>query len=518
MNKRRAALINFCFSLGGLGVNVIGGIFFVPLYLQNMDDAIYGAWLASGGVIALLSLLESGVATVLTQRMAVALAEKSLVRTVEFAGAGIIIAAAVGLTAVLLGVVVAWFAPEFFDCPPVANGDLRIAVGLAAAGNGCTLLAYTLGAIPQALQQLVVSGAINLAAMIAGLIAIWSGIAAGWGVIALGLGPLCSGALMVIGHTWNNRRLWGLHAFPPVCLSWRAVAEIWREARSLLLARISGSVTSNLQAPAAALVVSAEASTVLGLTARLVSIVPLFVDRIGTAVFAGVARMAADTAERAKALQEILVITTVLTGIGLGLALGFTAPLMTLWVGGQRYAGSVVLLLLLASAFLSIRQSALSSLLTAMGEIRLAARWLAWDALLRLVALVILAPVLGIPGIPLAGAVAGVVVVVTLSFSLQSAARIRRADLWRAGMPGFLGCLTIGYAWKSLMSPPQTWEELAGQCAGCALVMLVVSVVLDRGWRHALGRNFTRMFPGLSALLARSRSIASCWCSVSLLW
>jgi hypothetical protein len=176
--------------------------------------------------------------------------------------------------------------------------------------------------------------------MASGLATILFGLQMDWGVVALGCGPVSFGLVMLCGNALNDFGLWREFKLPRLVAKSSTVKELWRDARVLLLARTSTSIATNLQSPAAAFIVSAEASTVIGLTGRLVSLVPLLVDRLGSAAFAGVAHVAQrPVAQRESVLREIITVTTVVSGIGIGLAFCFTKPVMRLWVGEQRYAG-----------------------------------------------------------------------------------------------------------------------------------------------------------------------------------
>lgn len=497
MNKRRAAYSNLAFSFGGLVVNVVGGLLFVPLYLRHIDDATYGAWLASGSVVSILGLFESGLATVFTQKLAVALSANDHPRIASLTGVSVAAALVVGLVVAVLGGIVALLAPQVFGCPPDHAAALRLAVGLSAFGSGLMMIAYTLGAIPQALQRTLQPGIIILSAMATGLVGTWFGILLGGGVTALGIGPVCTGLVMLMGHGINNARLWREFGLPRPAWNRDALHELVREARMLLLARISGSVTSNLQAPAAALTLAPEASTVMGLTWRIVSLVPLFVERVGTAVFAGVARISQqEPGRRVAVLREILTITTVLGGLGLGLALVFTQPLMTLWVGPQRYAGDLILVLFLVSALLAMRQGAHANLLTALGAISSTARWMTADALMRLGFIVILAPLAGLPGIPGANILSTAIVAVALAVLLRRETAIPVSEIWQMGGGGFTVSLFIGLAWWWLVPAPETWVSLAWQLAACGVCMLVLATLFDRAWRRALNNNLRAIHPG----------------------
>ena len=51
---------------------MITGIIMVPLYLRFIPFEVYGAWLASGNMLAWLSTIDPGLTLVLQQRIAAA--------------------------------------------------------------------------------------------------------------------------------------------------------------------------------------------------------------------------------------------------------------------------------------------------------------------------------------------------------------------------------------------------------------------------------------------------------------
>lgn len=491
MNKRFAAFVNISFGFAGLGFNIISGLFFVPFYLRHIDDATYGAWLASGGVVAILGIAESGLSTVLTQKLASAFGEQDGKRFATLACTGAQAAVWVGLVVVLLGSIVAWFAPVMFGCPSVQVSRMRMAIFLAAVGGGAMIVAYSLGAVAQALQSTMRQGFIVLLAMASGLCVIWLGFYVGLGVVSFGCGSLCVGCVMIVGNASNNNALWRDFRLPERNFRRAALRELWADAKSLFLARVSNGVASNLQSPAAALAFSAESSAILGLNSRIISLVPMLVDRIGSAVFAGVAHLALRAPrERNEYLREILNITTVVSGIGLGLAICFSKPFITLWVGERRYAGNTILWLLAVSSFFAIRQTAYSNLLTAMGEIKAAAHWLVVDSILRTALLLLVARWLQLPGIPMANIIASGVVAIGLTLILTRSSKVPAGIIWLSGGPGFVVSLMLAMAWYMWIPVPRTWLHLIWQATTCACCMFVGTVIADSAWRSAVKRNY----------------------------
>ena len=72
ISRRRAAKINLILGYGRYTVGIFNQLVLVPLYLRFIGIAVYGSWLASGNVVALLSVLDIGFNLIVTQRLATA--------------------------------------------------------------------------------------------------------------------------------------------------------------------------------------------------------------------------------------------------------------------------------------------------------------------------------------------------------------------------------------------------------------------------------------------------------------
>ena len=98
MSIYKASIFNYLFNSINSVIVIINGIVMVPIYFHYMSVSTYGAWLATGNVVAMLGLLESGFASVITQKLSTAIAQKDEEKFRKLAGANI-------LTAIFLAVV-----------------------------------------------------------------------------------------------------------------------------------------------------------------------------------------------------------------------------------------------------------------------------------------------------------------------------------------------------------------------------------------------------------------------------
>ena len=58
--RRRAALLQLGSNYAGIAISMIKGLVLVPLIVSHLGLETYGAWLASGNLIMLVSAVEGG--------------------------------------------------------------------------------------------------------------------------------------------------------------------------------------------------------------------------------------------------------------------------------------------------------------------------------------------------------------------------------------------------------------------------------------------------------------------------
>ena len=101
MSTYKASIYNYLFNSINAIIVIINGIVMVPIYFHYMSVSTYGAWLATGNMVAMLGLLESGFSSVITQKMAAAIGDGDDEKYRKLAGANI-------ATAVMLAVAICY--------------------------------------------------------------------------------------------------------------------------------------------------------------------------------------------------------------------------------------------------------------------------------------------------------------------------------------------------------------------------------------------------------------------------
>ncbi|MCA9119923.1 MAG: hypothetical protein H6822_00830 [Planctomycetaceae bacterium] len=490
MNKRLAAFANLVHGITTLGISIVVGLVMVPIYLRFFNAGVYGAWLASGGLIAMLALVESGLSTVVTQRLAAAIADNNSSEFAEVAGTGIFMAALLGIGVFIVGSGLAFAISSMFGVASLEKAALTNAIMLSSLANGTMIVSYTIGAVPQAWQKTTFPCVVGIVAQASCPVAIIVGLANEWGVAALAFGPLAVALTYLVGNGFYVAANWKRVGVPRPFVSRKAQSELWRSSYKLLGAKAAGSICSRLEAPAAAIAVSNEAATVLVLTGRFLNLVPMLVERVASATFAGLAHFTnRTTEERLRVFRELLTVINAFTGIGLGIAFAFTGPVLRLWVGENLYAGHGLAMLILICCLFMTRMTSLSNILLSNGFTSDSAQWMTAYSILRVACLVVLSGVFGLAGIAGAGALAAGITMFGVAHAVQQRLGMPMSEAFKTGSRSTIVCVLLGTGWALFGPQAESWIGLSFQIGAAGSLLFVVTLVLDAEWNIAFRQN-----------------------------
>ena len=110
--RSRAAALNLASQGLGLLLSVATGFLLAPLVLRSVEPSLYGAWMATGNVLAWLAMVDPGTQAVLRQRAAEAFGRGDK-RGVESAiGTGLAVNTVFSLLFVALSLAASLFVPR----------------------------------------------------------------------------------------------------------------------------------------------------------------------------------------------------------------------------------------------------------------------------------------------------------------------------------------------------------------------------------------------------------------------
>jgi O-antigen/teichoic acid export membrane protein len=369
---RRATKWNLVFIYIKIGLTIVSGFLLPPLYIEYISPDMYGAWLATGNVLAWITVLDPGLATALEQRIGKAHGSEDVTAIGEWIGAGIIVSICLSLLVTLVGVLAGDQLIEWLDLPPAIGTEvLKRAFFWAVIGTGLSLFSYTFAVINQGLQSTLATGlcSASVNALSIGLIVIlvWQGyglFAIAWGMLFRGAGWLLGNALFLL--LWRLR-----HDGIRIAFSLSRLRELLRLTSFTFLGRIGGTLANHVDAFVIARLLGPQTVTVFEMTRRAPNGARPFVERISNAVMPSVSSV--DGQGRTETLQRVLVrLLTVMSWVLGLLVVGFICfndDFVRLWLGPDFFAGTRINALIMVGLLLGILVRSLSNLCLALGNI-----------------------------------------------------------------------------------------------------------------------------------------------------
>jgi O-antigen/teichoic acid export membrane protein len=507
-NRRKASSANYFFGLTQVFFITLNGIVLVPLYLQQMSMSLYGAWLAAGSVLTVLTVVDMGLNVVLTHQLAGLLALDDLrgYATTAFTGAiGIVLA---GGLIVIMGIALALVMPTWFQLTGPEVRQLTVAMVLASLAAGFSTIAQTWGALPQAAQRTVGMGIVGNASLAIWIAATVLGLSARLGVIALGLGLLARATFLVVGYLMLIVSQWRMMRAPRPMFSRSVFTDLVRRSTPVFLSKVGSAAGQNAEPAITALVISPTAAAILSISSRLAMVVRMIVGPIGSAVFASVSHVysGGGTERTREVLKMLFFVSNVLLAIGLGATMAFNGALVSLWVGPDKYGGNVLTLLIVLSTAASVAMSLNMNFLQSMGHFRDTSLIDISEIPLRLLLMIALGVWIGIEGMVLAGLIAtlsvkGWAYPRLLARSLQVSNR-SGALMVVAGAP-YIGLgIGLAIAWLQVVPAATDWLHLGIQFG--AYTLLISALILITG---SDARKLTTAY--LAPEVARIRKVLS---------
>ncbi len=501
VSRRRVTLQNLVFFYLIAGLNIVQGIVLVPLYLAHLPPSLYGAWLATGNVLAWIELADGGITGLLQQRVAAAYGAQRVDALQGIIGTGVSAGAVLSLIP-LLAWPLAGLLPGAMGLSGADAEALVESFRLALVGTSLLLGSAVLSSVNSGLQLSVMPGVLTASRRaVLGIVTTVMSLVAGLGLLSLPIGMVARACLLFLGNAtitgqWIVRWLGGRIRFSRG--EWREMGGLFGYTFVLRLGTV---LVERTDAFLVAMLVSPQAAAVLVLTGKAFEVIRLIAVRIPLAVVPSLAHMAADAArERIAEIISLMARTMGWTvGLGAGCVIALNSEFVSLWVGPHMFGGPTLTLFLGAATALSLLVGALAQSLFAMGEVRRVASTSLREAMMKVPLQVVLVLGLGVVGIPLATClsvtlVSGWSLVRKLREVLDSKDVVRP---WWLALRLLLFTSITGAAIAAIVSTRaariESWTTFAIAAVLTGSLMVLVTGLVDSTFRRFVGRQLERV-------------------------
>jgi O-antigen/teichoic acid export membrane protein len=390
---------------------IINGIILVPIYFTFMSVSTYGAWLATGNVVAMLGLVESGFSSVVTQKMAVALAQNEDDHFVQLAGANFFTGFLMSTIIFVLGLASAPFVADWVNASDAIHRSITIAFIISLASSSIALIVSFIGTFPQVWQETKTTGFLSTAVNLIGVISLIIYLYLGFGVVALALGYFTRSVLNLLSLGIWVLLKWREKKLPKPTFSMVVIKKLLRDSFYPFLSKMSNVIMGNSQSFIIAMFISPSVAAIYDITSKIAVVGSSFVGMINSSFFSLFSLTFAkrNTEETNNLIRRVSIFFLTMLFSTLLYALIFTKPFIYFWVGLDKYGGDILLGLIILSLLITQLKQYFNNLLYTGNLIDKSAKLDMLSMLLFVISLVLIIKPAQIYALPIASSISGVV-------------------------------------------------------------------------------------------------------------
>lgn len=422
--RKRAALVHMVCGNFVTVIVIIQGLVLIPLYFKYIGLELYGVWLATGGVLAGVSLVNFGVDPLVMQKMSRAYGSRRFKAIAKYYSNGIFISIFICGFAILLGLVFSNYLHFLFDLNSTNQQLIKSCFQIAVIALGVDILSQSISGLSRSLLRPLFSSVLRAISRLLGFFLIWFLLTLGFGLWAAAFGLLFVSTFNFLGNFFYSFYLYtGLHQ--RVIFSWVIIRSYLKISPMLYCSRLSNIVSVKTEPLMIALLISPEMTAIYTVMIRAIEIVVRLLANVRSALFPSIANFFGiinEASDKSLKYQPFNIIV-LLSLVGASCYLFLNEQFITLWIGLDEIAQYDYVVLLLGIAyFFYLLNRAQVVYLHAFGDFSRSSVSVLLENILRMVLTLIFLKIYGLVGVPLS------ILISSLAFSLNYARMLSSYD------------------------------------------------------------------------------------------
>lgn len=386
--RRRSATLAVLFGYASLLLSLTRNILFVPIYLHSIPLAEYGAWLATGGALALMLINDFGLSGVVIQKISVSFGAGDLKVLGSLAGSALAIGSLLALFLTALSLACVPYLPGLQSLSQQQNHTVVNCFLIAVGANALGLAATTTMSVIRSLQLAATAGSIVLAADIANIAITLLGLLHGDGLYAIAAGMLARSAVLALAGGIGLALICSRVRIALV-FQWRAVRELLGDAGRFFMCSIAMKMQSQANVVFVSSILGPGSAAIYSLTIRAHETVMLLIGQINSALLPSVTHLfGSGNAPRFRAVVLRLLRTiAAVTAFALSLTVILDMGFLHLWLAHLRFLGQDLSALTAIALFVSSLGYVAYDALVSQGEFNFVSKIFLLSSLLQLLLL-----------------------------------------------------------------------------------------------------------------------------------
>jgi O-antigen/teichoic acid export membrane protein len=409
--RSRAAYATFAGSSATTMLAAAQALVLIPLYLGLIGPRLYGAWLASGELLAFLLVFDMGIPNLMIQRIGAALARGDRRAVGGYFGTGAAVLSAFAMLLIGALFLLAASLPGWLGLSGAEASELRAAFQVGSLATGAMLLNYLFQGLSRGMQQTALVNLAGFLGTLLGFALTLTMLLLGYGLMSLAAGLVMRSGVSLMG----GLAYLAFQLDPEIRRSIRLDRTSGREFRRLspplFVSGLGNAAMTNSQVFFAGALLGPESAAIFGITRKAAEMAGMVLQAVGHAAYGGFANLfASGDGLRARAVYREIV--AIYLAVGLALLCAYVAvnpSLVAVWAGPAMFGGTALTALLALSSLVAGWSYLTIGLYRAMDRHQPASKALLAECALRLPLMIGLTLLLGLPGLPLGALATGLV-------------------------------------------------------------------------------------------------------------
>jgi O-antigen/teichoic acid export membrane protein len=476
--RKRATVLQALGGYANTAITIIQGLLLVPLYLHFLGSNTYGLWLASGGILGMLLLVNFGVGNLITQRVAQAYGQKNLSEAGSYFVNGMFVYFCICLLYGAIGWILSFWIPDILKVSDVEAELLKQCFRIA-------LIAMTIGVFNECLRSFsqamlrplipMIGAAVGRALGIVGTV--WM-LFDDFGLWAIPVGMLVAECLILIINI-----IYVLSLFRVIVtsakLEKRIITEYVKTSPALLLATSGNALSQDSEPLLITMLINAEATTAYMVARKVADMVFQLISVINGSILGSFSHLAGenDSAKMKKVASIFMSLAFILSLVGFSIYVAVNNTFLALWVG-DTYIFDQHLILIIGIGFFSraVRGTAWK-ILYSIGDFTYTSAVILLEGICKIGLALLLLGMLGVAGVPYALALTGFASLVVLGLRLV---KLHSLELNRSVILGmFFSILACGLIVR-LFTSHASWLGLIVSSLLLSFALLLAIFLINR--------------------------------------
>jgi O-antigen/teichoic acid export membrane protein len=479
-SRKKATIIQAVGGYINTSILVVQGLLLIPLYLHYIDIKTYGFWLATGGILSMLGVMNLSLGNMLIQRIAKAYGKQDNKQIGAYFINGMLIYFFICLLLVVIGWSISIWIPNILKI----NGNQALLI------QQCFLLAVialTVGLFNECLRgfsQGMLRPGIPIVGMIfgriGGLVATVFLLTQGFGLWSIPLGILINELIILTVNFFNAVNLFR-SLFIKISFDIKIIKEYLKISPLLTLTTVGNAITNSSQPLLIAMFLGPQITAIYMINRKAADIIFSLLNVFVGSTMGSFSHLVSNQNKKISAVMKSLVILCFSIGaIGYSAYVGVNEAFISLWVGETFSLDKSIILFIALASFSRVFGGLFRTMLFGLGDFVVPSILVFFESIVSILLVISLIDFVGVAAVPIVYTLSMLLVVIILGLRLKKECMVTfnaksTVKLFFSGALVFF----IGMVIASSNLGLNTWFEFAVYLSLFSLIISIIIIIIN---------------------------------------